>query len=122
MGDPNSGKTRWASDVFANKFVYARADSNNPYDNYAGQRVIIIDDVTPKVSELLHMSNLYTFPARVYGNTRYFEKYMPLNQRIVLIVLTNRTIEETYIRGVELTDGDRKRIDALYARFNVISL
>lgn len=73
------------------------------------------------MAELLHMSNVYGFPARVYGPTRYVERFLPQGERIVLIVLSNRTIEETYLRE-NGTVGDQWRIDALYARFTVISL
>ena len=83
-----------------------RAESNYPYDNYLGELVIIYDDITPKLAELLHMSNCYAVRSRVYGATRFTERSMPINKRIVLIVLTNRTIEETYVRGPEISLGD----------------
>lgn len=51
------------------------------------------------------MSNVYSFPARVFGPTRYTERYLPQSKRIVLIVLTNRSIEETYLRD-NATAGD----------------
>jgi len=67
------------------------------------------------------MSNVYNFDARVFGPTRYIERFLPRGKRVVLIVLTNRTIEETYLRD-GAGDGDRLRVDALYERFTVVSL
>lgn len=67
------------------------------------------------------MSNVYSFPARVYGPTRYIERFLPRGKRIVLIVLSNRTIEETYLRDGS-GPGDHLRVDALYERFTVVNL
>lgn len=62
------------------------------------------------------MSNCYTFPSRVYGATRYCERYMPRDRRIVIIVLNNRGIDECYLRCPE----DQTRVDALHERFNTL--
>lgn len=68
------------------------------------------------------MSNVYNFPARVFGPTRYSERYLPIGKRICLIVLTNRTIEECYLHMEQPTVGDKLRIDALYERFVLVEM
>lgn len=68
------------------------------------------------------MSNRYGILTHVYGDTRYTTVNMPIDQRLQLIVLTNRSPEDVYWRGTETTEDDRRRMKAFTERFTVIHL
>lgn len=117
MGPASVGKTAWMCRVFADKRVYLRqGDSKYPFDSFYGERVIVYDDVTPRMEELLYVSNTYTMRVRVYGPTRYTDRWFEKNSSRILVVLTNKTPEECYFKD----EKDKLRLEAFYTRFNII--
>lgn len=60
FGPASYGKTRWAQTTFDNKRVFfAGRDARYPFDAYEGEDIIVYDDITPKLDELLYSSNIY---------------------------------------------------------------
>lgn len=90
VGAPDWGKTRWVEDTFQGKKIYKRPSRQHyPYDEYEGQQVIILDDTMPGRNELIDMTGYYKTETAVFGDTRYYSRKMPMEQRNVMIVLHN---------------------------------
>lgn len=89
-----------------------------PFDSYHGEEVIAYDDVTPKLEELLAMSNSSRLRCRVFGATRYHERYMDANSIRTLIVLSNKTPDECYRNEHGIFDREA----AFLSRFIVIHM
>lgn len=121
-GEATVGKTLWLNDQFGGRGIYMRVKSDYPYDDWDSnlQRIIIFDDVYSDLNELLYMSNCFRILAPVYGNTRYNKRYMPENKRCTIIILSNRTPEETFWSDETRFNSDQKRRLAFYERFNVM--
>lgn len=112
ISEPGWGKTPWAQDTFEGKKVYSRTqECTYPFDDYNGEDIILYDDVTPKINEILQATNVYKIDTPVYGNTRYTKKYWPLKQRRVLIILCNKERKPCYMED-----------SAFLSRFNELYL
>lgn len=96
LGPPDCGKTYWASRAFNNARVFARNEgkTDTPYElgAYAGEKVIIWDDVIPKISEIVSVTNGASgYRKQAYGRSRYHNNYWENNQATVVIWLLNPT-------------------------------
>lgn len=111
------GKTYWLSSTFAGKRIYVRNGYGKyPYDSYQSEEVIAFDDCSPKLDELLIMSNTYQIRTRVYGETRYHERFMEPGSVRLLVVLHNQHPDEVYHEHTEL------RRSAFWKRFILIEM
>lgn len=85
---------------FGGKSVYMRqSDGKYPFDSYLTEEVILYDDCTPRLEELLYVSNTFSMRCRVYGPTRYYDRWFEANSSRIIVVLSNKTPEECYVRG-----------------------
>nr|QXP07648.1 MAG: replication associated protein [Arizlama virus] len=89
VGAPDGGKSTWAKREFQGKKVFARANTDKPYDGYGGEHVILCDDSYPTQEEWLNVSDDHWMKMHVFGATRFYEKYWPMNIPLVMIVLSN---------------------------------
>lgn len=94
LGPPDCGKTYWATRAFKNKRVFARgsAKSNFHYEAaaYHQEKVIIWDDIVPKINEVIEVSNGASgFRKMTYGSSRYTNNYWKQEQATVIIWLLN---------------------------------
>lgn len=91
MGPPNSGKTEWIETTFAGKQVYKRPDAKYPFEkaSYRQEPVIIYDDISVPLKELIVVSNCYLTETRVYGDSRYVNNYWKKGQRRTIFWLMN---------------------------------
>jgi len=108
VAPPDYGKTFAIQQAFENKKVYVRVPSETPYDDYEDEDVILFDDNTPQLEELLIASNCYKIRTPVVGRTRYKKRYWKLNQRRVIIIVCNEQRVPSYIND-----------DAFTSRFNI---
>nr|WAE42543.1 MAG: replication associated protein [Cressdnaviricota sp.] len=109
IGKPDWGKSLWAMTYFSGKKVFMRRDTGYPYEGYAGETVVILDDVYPKQEEWLNVSNWHWNNMHVYGPVRYKPIYWANNVNVSMIVLTNNM--PSYVN-----------MEAFDARFNIIQL
>lgn len=87
---PGFGKTPWIEQTFAGKSVFRRnPDTKLAYEGYAGEQLIICDDIVPCREEVIWMGEYREIETRVWGGTRYAPAYMKLRQRCVFIVCCN---------------------------------
>jgi len=108
---PDTGKSFWVERVLGNcKLLLISGDSKYPYEDYAGEQLIINDDRYPKFAECADALNQYSNFKCVYGDTRYIKVYWDMGKARNMIVLVNKTIDETYA-------GNDQIIAAMHARF-----
>lgn len=89
IGPPNVGKTTWVENTFANVKVFKPSEGELAFDDYAGERFIIYDDIIPPMEALLNICNVYRTRTPCWGKQRYCKKYWPINQIRVVIILAN---------------------------------
>lgn len=94
LAEPDKGKTWWARRTFAGARVFARngGRTDTPYEtgSYSGQKVIIWDDVIPKISEVVAVTNGASgYENQVFGRSRYSNNYWTMEQATVIIWLLN---------------------------------
>lgn len=83
------GKTFAVQSALAGTLAFNRSSNEFPYETYEGEEVIVLDDIIPKLVEIIAVSQVYLMETSVYGKVRYVQKYWPLNQARIMIVLTN---------------------------------
>jgi len=90
ISEPDAGKTYWSQSYFGTSAVFdVPLGDKYRFEGYRGERVIIYDDVMPEREELLRLCNVWTRPAEVPYSCRYTRAYLPVNTRLVVIVLSN---------------------------------
>lgn len=90
VGAPDSGKTKWSQTYFGSQKVYdVPVEDKYRFEGYRGERVIIYDDVMPRLAELLRLCNVWERPAEVPYACRYQRNYLPVRTRLCVIVLSN---------------------------------
>lgn len=120
-GESDLGKTHWAHETFAGQKIYIASTATYAFDSYKGQEVIIFDDVKldSTYKELIcAMSNYFRCPSPL-PQTRYNQKFWPINQLRTIIIICNAapgadlTSEPWFTNRfnvVELTANNRKRL------------
>lgn len=124
VSPPNSGKSRWINQTFANRKVFVTKTGDYPFETYSGEELIIYDDRDgTKFEEFSNVLNVYMMETHVYGKARYVnvnwpraaapakegEKAEADDKGAVrsIIVLSNKTIEEQC--GAENVERMKKR-------------
>lgn len=87
--DSNSGKTSEIEDKFEGYSIYKCTGQKFPFDKYDGERVLIYDDIIPKLQDVIAFSNVYKTITPVPGDTRYGVRYLPMKQERIQIMLLN---------------------------------
>jgi hypothetical protein len=115
LSPPDYGKSFYFMQELSGTKTYWRPNSDYPYeaDAYHGEQVIVIDDIWPKLEELLDICQVYEMEKQVYGKSRYRANYWKQGQARVIVWLLNEQNRPDYTR-----EGD-KRFPIFSARFNV---
>lgn len=94
---PNAGKTRWINRTFAGTRIYCPRAGPYPFEGYAGQAIVIYDD-RKKVSfeEFSDVLNTWDIVHPVFGEVRFRTQDWPVGKTRNVIVLSNKTIEESF--------------------------
>nr|WAE42220.1 MAG: replication associated protein [Cressdnaviricota sp.] len=96
VAPPNAGKTRWINKTFAGTAIYCPRTGKYPYEGYADQQLIIYDDRTKvPFEEFSDVLNTWEFIHPVYGEVRFRTQDWKISQTRNVIVLSNKTIEES---------------------------
>lgn len=93
IAPPDSGKSRWAGELFKNKAVYYPSGNTYPWEGYLGERIIIYDDFYPTRSDLVRITAYNYHDSHVPGNTRYVRTHLPECTRLSVIILHNNVPE-----------------------------
>jgi hypothetical protein len=110
-GPPNAGKTQWLeANVYRFK-NYRVGGTQYPFDNYDGEQIIVYDDIIPKASDLLSITNTSEWQRPVPGQTRYSQRFVPGRLVTLLIVCSNVDIDTLFSAEIDVTRA------ALHARF-----
>nr|WAE42211.1 MAG: replication associated protein [Cressdnaviricota sp.] len=96
VAPPNAGKTRWINKTFARTAIYCPRTGKYPYEGYSDQQLIIYDDRTKiAFEEFSDVLNTWEFVHPVFGEVRFRTQDWKLGQTRNVIVLSNKTIEES---------------------------
>lgn len=120
LGKPDAGKTYWADRTFKGKRVFDRATekTDTPYElgDYKGAKIIIWDDVIPKLNELIAVANgAGGRRKKTYGRSRYSNNYWKIDQAQTIIWLLNPS------RLPEWAKPWHKDYDIFQSRFNILA-
>lgn len=120
LGKPDAGKTFWADRTFTGKRVFDRATekTDTPYElgDYKGAKVIIWDDVIPKINELIAVANgAGGRRKKTYGRSRYSNNYWTIDQAQTIIWLLNPS------RLPDWAKPGHKDYEIFSSRFNILA-
>lgn len=93
---PNAGKTRWLNSTFAGHAIWKPRVGKYPFEGYAGEEIIVYDDREPSFEEVSDVLNTWLIQSPVYGEVRFRTQDWPIGATRSIIVLSNKTIEDTY--------------------------
>lgn len=96
VAPPNAGKTRWLNRTFARQLIYSPRTGPYPFEGYADQDIIVYDDregVT--FAEFASVLNTWDIMQPVAGQVRYTTQNWKLGHTRSVIVLSNKTIEDS---------------------------
>jgi len=96
VAPPNAGKTRWINKTFAGRSVFCPRIGKYPFEDYANQDIVVYDDrdgVT--FEEFADVANCWEIEKPVYGEIRYKTQYWEPGHVRNIIVLSNKTIEQS---------------------------
>lgn len=92
----NAGKTRWINKTFAGIKCYCPRVGKYPFEGYADQDIIIYDDREGvKFEEFASVLNTWEINQPIAGEIRYITRNWKIGHTRSIIVLSNRTIEES---------------------------
>lgn len=113
-GHSGAGKTRSVLDEFGDANVYRTSDYKNPFDGYACQPVLLLDEFRSqlKISSLLDYLDIYPIelPAR------YANKYACYSK---VFIVSNWALEDQYCA---LKHEDPESLQALYRRIHKVKI
>jgi len=96
VAPPNAGKTRWLNHTFAGKSIYSPRSGPYPFEGYADQDIIVYDDREGvSFAEFASVLNTWAIIMPIAGQIRYTTKNWKLNHTRNIIVLSNKTIENS---------------------------
>lgn len=120
-GDAGVGKTEYAKEIAKNKgFSYFVSSSNNDVlDGYAGEDVIILDDLRPSSFELSDLLKLLDNNTNSSVKSRYHNKVLEAKIIIITSVYSIEDFFDVTVRGEKMHEPVQqlKRRCSLYARF-----
>lgn len=109
-GPPDAGKTRWFRATFRSRQAYFAADGKYPFDNYAGQQVIVFDDVPTTRNTVVKLCDPHPDAGEALpGDQRYSSKFFKPKLALLVIVICNQL-------------PDWEALPECRARFNLINL
>lgn len=85
VGPCASGKSEWAKGL---RNSYFAAATKYPFEGYAGQDIIVFDDVVPEEYMLMRLADPNKVPVEI-GDNRYVKKYLPPNRQRTILVICN---------------------------------
>ena len=110
-GRPGVGKTRWAMQQYSDD-VYRVSDYGHPFDSYAGQKTLVLDefDGSMSLSLLLNLLDGYQMelPARYNNRIARYER---------VIIISNAPLSTFYTTTVD-PSSTPDRLRALYRRIS----
>lgn len=97
VAKPNAGKTRWLNRVFAGKKIYSPRTGPYPFEGYNDAEIVVYDDREGvDFSEFASVLNTWNIVQPVAGQVRYTTRNWKIGQTRSVIVLSNKTIEDTF--------------------------
>lgn len=96
VAPPNAGKTRWLNATFAGQSIYSPRPGPYPFEGYSDQDIIVYDDregVT--FAEFASVLNTWAIVTPIAGQIRYITQNWKINHTRSVIVLSNKTIEQS---------------------------
>ena len=117
IAPPDSGKSRWAGETFEGKRVfYPHSGNEYAWEGYRGERIIIYDDWYPTRTELTRATGYYYHRLHVPSKTRYVRTYLPIKQRLCIIILHNQLPNYAHPSTAAFDNG------WFHARFSIINV
>jgi len=116
LGPPDVGKSFHFLNEFAKARAYWRPNNKYPYESaaYRQESVIVIDDLWPKLEEIMDVLQVYPMDKQVYGESRYTPNYWKEDQARVIIWLLNSENLPDYVKQ------DNPKYKIFRARFNIL--
>jgi len=99
-GPSDIGKTRWFTREFGAYRYHEVVDGQQPFDDYQNQRIILYDDVLPSPAHISRLANRRIRKGPCPGQQRFYRRYLQGEFPLLIIVLRNETIEESYPDGM----------------------
>lgn len=110
FGGPTRWKSNWFMACIASKVpVFNVVDGQHGLDGYNGEQVIVWDDAPATIPMLQVLSNTYNYNFRI--PCRYNNRMLYANSCRLLVVITNRKIDE-YFNG-----APDSQLESIHARF-----
>lgn len=110
-GPPSTYKTWWLVSQVLKYRAYKCIAGLYTFDNYNGEQIVYWNDLPPKFEQLLDICDTYPRMRDAPSQTRYFQKQIPANLVTLVIVTSNRAINDMFF---DLPQNCR---DALHERF-----
>jgi len=96
VAPPNAGKTRWLNRTFAGQRIYSPRTGPYPFEGYLDQDIIVYDDREGvSFAEFASVLNTWDIVQPVAGQVRYNVLNWKLGHTRSVIVLSNKTIEDS---------------------------
>lgn len=89
-GPPGSGKTRWVYENFAGE-LYSVGGYQHPFDEYAGERVLVLDEFNGQLEFELLLKLLDRYP--VHLPARYQNKFALYD---TVVIISNLRLDQMY--------------------------
>lgn len=96
VAPPNAGKTRWLNRTFAGQRIWAPRTGPYPFEGYGDEDIVVYDDRTGvSFAEFASVLNTWDIIMPVAGQVRYNVQNWKLGHTRSVIVLSNKTIEQS---------------------------
>jgi len=100
VAPPNAGKTRWLNRMFAGTKVYCPREGKYPFEGYRDQDIVVYDDrAGVRFEEFASVLNTWNIIMPIAGEIRYVTQNWKMGHTRSVIVLSNKTIEESMEEG-----------------------
>lgn len=111
-GDPNTNKTRYVYERYGFENVYRVTDYKNPFDEYQGEPVLVLDEFHSqlKIEQMLNLLDIYPYKLPC----RYANKIACYT---TVYIISNLPLEEQYI---DIQFRYPKQFDALKRRISAV--
>lgn len=117
-GNPGVGKTRYIYDRHNIEDIYRVSDYKNPFDNYKGQKILVLDEYANQlnIQLLLNVLDIYPFllPARYTDKWACYEK---------VYVISNYDFDELFrYCDISIYQALKRRFHLITDRMNVFNV
>jgi len=109
FGGPTRWKSNWFMACIASKVPVFNVTEQHGMDGYNGEQVLVWDDAQATIALLQVLSNTYNYNYRIA--CRYNNRFLFANSCRLLVVITNRRIDE-YFNG-----APGAQVESIHARF-----